>query len=219
MKKTILFYYLILSLFISCNDNILKSEYKEINKEYYMGIDNQKSKDSILYIMISGLNNAFHLKPLESTLTENELRIYFVNSFCERFFYQSIRNDSIYNELFKCSTVRRNDSLFMNLKSAIKASSKINNYKLMNVDSLTNFSSLIRNDTISGVTDYGNFYLIQIKKENKIKYILVENLFENCEKNNETKFACKIIHKIKNDFSFNFYDSWQIAHDSAFKKK
>jgi hypothetical protein len=220
MYQRIIFFFSILLLFYSCSNDrdAFVRDVKEINKEVFYGIDSSKKKqnDNLITLMVNDVNKAFSIGSINESLAENEVRIYYSFPFGETFFRQQFKDGRTNLELYICNTERRQDSLFMKIKTVVKSEGKYPYDSSLNVnftpDSLTINNNYKEEDVLDGFATF----VIQIKNHSQSKFILIERPFDVEDKNAVAKYVCNLIREINKKFSFKFHDPQRKIVDSAF---
>jgi len=203
----------------SDNKNTFKIEKGKIDKEVFYGETNVKiHDDSLIKQMALDIDKAFSLSPIKLSISQIEIRVYFINPFTERFFREQFKSGELTSELFNCKTDRRRDSLFMKIGTVIKTKGEYNVDSLINLDSLPTYKLMIDKDTAQLSLDDGALYLIQIKNGSEIKMILIDKPAEKESKDADVKYINRFIKSLNRKFSFSFYEQWEKIADSAFIK-
>ncbi len=219
-KFKILAFLISLSLLIySCRDNAgnFKREVSNINSQVFYGIDSgEHTNKELLKLITLGINKAFGLKNIKESPAENELRVYCLFSFGEIFFRQEFINGNANLELFICRTIKKGDSLFMNIKTEIKSKGKYPYDSSLNVNFLSDSLTIDYTNKEEDVLDGVDQYVIQIKNNALNKYILIHRPFEFKDMDVNTKYIYNLLRNIMANFSFKFHDPWEKIVDSAF---
>lgn len=210
---------MVLNLFmISCKNNNPSFVRKNIdnNKELFFAIARPEKNDSLDQISRDFIN-AFNLYPLEDTSVKNEIRIYYVSAWRERFFREIIMGDSATAYLLNCKTDRRSDSLFMTIKTIIEAKGKFEKNILAKLPFLPK-AKIWDNKNDPPVLDAGDTYFIEVKNENNVKRMIIDNPFGKALIDIDAKYVSEFIKIITNSNSFQFNDNWKKIDSTAFRK-
>lgn len=224
-------FFIIFTLFllsiVGCKKRITK---KVISLQQSTFYNNEKSSsnDSILYQLSNGFDKAFKLSPIEKSIFKNEIRIYFVNSFTERFFIEAQSEDSVHTQIYNCKTKRKiddslkikeRDSLFMEIGGLITLDFKGETRPFIYFDSIPTFKIFYIADTIGNVLDDGSTYYYAIKKGNMIKKGLIDKPLETGNIHSDALYVGKFISYINEKYTFHFWDTWSnIAASFTFKE-
>lgn len=230
MNRTIFFFifaFFIVSI-VDCKKKIIKKVISLRESTFY---NNEKSlnNDSILIQLSKGFDKAFKLSSIEKSIFNDEVRIYFVNPFAERFFVEEQSKDSTHIRFYNCKTKRKsdnflkmkdNDSLFMQIGGLITLDFKGETKPFIYFDSIPTFKKFYIADTTGNVLDDGSTYFYEIKKGNIIKKGLIDKPLETGNNNSDAHYVGKFISYINEKYTFRFWDTWpNISGSFTFKDK
>ncbi len=203
----------------SNNKSSFTRETRIINKEGLFGVDTAKwNNDSIMTLTAKSIESAFNLPSINNSSAENEIRIYFVSPFYERFFRQQFKSDSLIVELTNCKVDRRKDTIFMKIGTLIKSEGIYDKDKLINGKGLPALKHLTKDSTGEVYLDGDIFYFIQIKNGSETKMIYISNPAERAIRDTDAKHIVDFIEQLRQKYSFDFNKSWDKIMDSAFVK-
>jgi len=192
----------------------------------YQKVVNTNLSERFLYIKDSSLDTSltaaireeidkgFNLEPIEFSDKKAEIRIYYLGNWNSRFLRQLFIKDSVIAELYQCRVANRGDSIFMKLGDKITAKGLAATKILDNIEELP---SLFRDPIQDDALDNSNYYLIQLKYNNNIKTITINNPFTTREPKKNLHAISKFITSISQEYSFNFFSPWKEIDSLAFK--
>jgi hypothetical protein len=223
MVKIILYFIpvsLIFSFFYfgTSNNLLFKREVINVSKEVFFAKSKQISNDTLINAMIPELNKAFELSDISKSSAQYEVRVYFFNAYGELFFRQSFTDGKTEANVYNCGTVKRHDSLFMQINKIVKLSGQYQYDKSFDFDNISKYTAMLDTVKRDGVTDDGAMYLIQLKRKDDVNYILIDNPFDSEEANYTAKLTCNYIRQLRENFTFKFHDPIAKVIDSAFIK-
>lgn len=206
----------LLPFMYSCHSHI--SNYKRTTEhnlaEVFLYLKSAKTNVSLETAIKEETDKGFHLAPIKSFNKKAEIRMYYVGAFNSRFLRQTFQNDSVLAELYQCRVVKRGDSILMLLGNKItakgKASSKI-------LQASTVLPAFYQNS--SGEVLDGNSCLIQIQYQNITKTLSVDLPFSLDEQNSDEQKITKFLKTTCQEYSFEFYESWDHIDSLAFRPK
>ncbi len=218
MNKTIFFLFSLIFIvtIFGCQKKMTKKVIPLQESNFY---SNEKAlnNDSILIQLSNAFDKVFKLSAIEKSTFKNEVRIYFINPFFERFFIEKQSDDSIHTRLYNCKTNRKrnntlkmkdNDSLFMQIGGLITLDFKGPTEPFIYFDSIPTFKNFYTADTIGNVLDDGSTYFYEFKKGSMIKKGLIDKPLETGNNNFDAIYVVKFIRYINDKYTFHFWDTW-----------
>jgi hypothetical protein len=212
----IIFCIIFLNVLFSCKKRVTKTRTK-LNTEIFFGYKRYIPNDSLINQVSADYNVAFGLKPIEHSKNINEIRLFFLGPFVERFFIEKKSNDSINANIYNCKTIQKGDSLLMKIGDIITVNYKFKFDQMPNSDSIPFLVSYSK-DTSETILDGGVTYYYEIKKGSAIKKGIIDAESKPGKQNKEDEYVLNFIKNISDKYSFDFKNSWEDI-DSSFLPK